>query len=254
MVRDASKKVQEELDKDETLANTNSDSLDNYKDFGAGAMTTLFKSTGMVADWKVKLNKLFRMALGQRVFMNPDMINKRIEDAPPGREDIESTMIKVGILLDCSSSMGGSAFKKVITQMDAMIRADKGMKKVQFYIMPFSEWSVEESIKLMKRCKGTQLKQTLLTFGPKGSTYITNAVEALMRKIKNPDTVIVMSDCEIWDDDAFARNSYCKKLVTKFRKRLIWVMPSKSGLGYMAKFDKFAKKEDRYLVFKGDGD
>lgn len=106
MVREASKRMQEEIDKDETLADTNKTSLDNYKDFGAGTMTTLFKGNSMVADWKAKLEKLFRKALGQRITMNPNMINKRIEDAPPGREDIETQMIKVAVLIDCSGSMG----------------------------------------------------------------------------------------------------------------------------------------------------
>jgi len=99
-------RMQEEIDKDETLADTNKTSLDNYKDFGAGTMTTLFKGNSMVADWKAKLEKLFRKALGQRITMNPNMINKRIEDAPPGREDIETQMIKVAVLIDCSGSMG----------------------------------------------------------------------------------------------------------------------------------------------------
>ena len=222
MVREASKRMQEEIDKDETLADTNKTSLDNYKDFGAGTMTTLFKGNSMVADWKAKLEKLFRKALGQRITMNPNMINKRIEDAPPGREDIETQMIKVAVLIDCSGSMGSGAFKKVIMQMDAMIKADKQMRNVLFYIIPFEMWNAEKCIKLMVKCKGTRLKSELMKFEAMGGTDIVPGFQALMRKVKNPDSIIVLSDCGVNASRTVSDPTY-QKCVKKYRDRIIWV-------------------------------
>lgn len=253
MVREASKRMREELDKDETLANTNKSSLDNYKDFGAGTMTTLFKGNSMVADWKAKLEKLFRKALGQRITMNPNMINKRIEDAPPGREDIETQMIKVAVLIDCSGSMGSGAFKKVIMQMDAMIKADKQMRNVLFYIIPFEYWDASECIKRMVKCKGTRLKSELMKFEAMGGTDIVPGFQALMRKVKNPDSIIVLSDCGVSASRTVSDPTY-QKCVKKYRDRIIWVLTSKRDISDMNAIDPYAKKQDRYVVFKGSGD
>lgn len=253
MVREASKRMQEEIDKDETLADTNKTSLDNYKDFGAGTMTTLFKGNSMVADWKAKLEKLFRKALGQRITMNPNMINKRIEDAPPGREDIETQMIKVAVLIDCSGSMGSGAFKKVIMQMDAMIKADKQMRNVLFYIIPFEMWNAEKCIKLMVKCKGTRLKSELMKFEAMGGTDIVPGFQALMRKVKNPDSIIVLSDCGVNASRTVSDPAY-QKCVKKYRDRIIWVLTSKRDISDMNAIDPYAKKQDRYVVFKGNGD
>lgn len=253
MVREASKRMQEEIDKDETLADTNKSSLDNYKDFGAGTMTTLFKGNSMVADWKAKLEKLFRKALGQRITMNPNMINKRIEDAPPGREDIETQMIKVAVLIDCSGSMGSGAFKKVIMQMDAMIKADKQMRNVLFYIIPFEYWDASECIKRMVKCKGTRLKSELMKFEAMGGTDIVPGFQALMRKVKNPDSIIVLSDCGVSASRTVSDPTY-QKCVKKYRDRIIWVLTSKRDISDMNAIDPYAKKQDRYVVFKGNGD
>ena len=245
--------MQEEIDKDETLADTNKTSLDNYKDFGAGTMTTLFKGNSMVADWKAKLEKLFRKALGQRITMNPNMINKRIEDAPPGREDIETQMIKVAVLIDCSGSMGSGAFKKVIMQMDAMIKADKQMRNVLFYIIPFEMWNAEKCIKLMVKCKGSRLKSELMKFEAMGGTDIVPGFQALMRKVKNPDSIIVLSDCGVNASRTVSDPTY-QKCVKKYRDRIIWVLTSKRDISDMNAIDPYAKKQDRYVVFKGNGD
>nr|DAN56286.1 MAG TPA: hypothetical protein [Caudoviricetes sp.] len=253
IVREAAKRMQEELDKDETLANTNQQSLDNYKDFGAGTMTTLFKGNSMVADWKAKLEKLFRKALGQRITMNPNMINKRIEDAPPGREDIETQMIKVAVLIDCSGSMGSGAFKKVIMQMDAMIKADKQMRNVLFYIIPFEAWSAAECVKRMVKCKGTKLKAELMKFKAEGGTNIVPGVHAMMKKVKNPDSIIVLSDCGVTASTTISDSTY-QKWLKKYRDRIIWVLTSKRDISYMSAIDPYAKKQDRYVVFKGNGD
>lgn len=253
MVREASKRMQEEIDKDETLADTNKTSLDNYKDFGAGTMTTLFKGNSMVADWKAKLEKLFRKALGQRITMNPNMINKRIEDAPPGREDIETQMIKVAVLIDCSGSMGSGAFKKVIMQMDAMIKADKQMRNVLFYIIPFEMWNAEKCIKLMVKCKGSRLKSELMKFEAMGGTDIVPGFQALMRKVKNPDSIIVLSDCGVTASRTVSDPTY-QKCLKKYRDRIIWVLTSKRDISDMNAIDPYAKKQDRYVVFKGNGD
>lgn len=254
MVREASKRMQEEIDKDETLADTNKTSLDNYKDFGAGTMTTLFKGNSMVADWKAKLEKLFRKALGQRITMNPNMINKRIEDAPPGREDIETQMIKVAVLIDCSGSMGSGAFKKVIMQMDAMIKADdKQMRNVLFYIIPFEMWNAEKCIKLMVKCKGSRLKSELMKFEAMGGTDIVPGFQALMRKVKNPDSIIVLSDCGVNTSRTVSDPTY-QKCLKKYRDRIIWVLTSKRDISDMNAIDPYAKKQDRYVVFKGNGD
>ena len=253
IVREAAKRMQEELDKDETLANTNQQSLDNYKDFGAGTMTTLFKGNSMVADWKAKLEKLFRKALGQRITMNPNMINKRIEDAPPGREDIETQMIKVAVLIDCSGSMGSGAFKKVIMQMDAMIKADKQMRNVLFYIIPFEAWSAAECVKRMVKCKGTKLKAELMKFRAEGGTNIVPGVHAMMKKVKNPDSIIILSDCVVNASSTVSDPTY-QKCLKKYRDRIIWVLTSKRDISYMNAIDSYAKKQDRYVVFKGNGD
>lgn len=254
MVREASKRMQEEIDKDETLADTNKSSLDNYKDFGAGTMTTLFKGNSMVADWKAKLEKLFRKALGQRITMNPNMINKRIEDAPPGREDIETQMIKVAVIIDCSGSMGSGAFKKVIMQMDAMIKADKQMRNVLFYIIPFETWNANDCIKKMVKCKGTRLKSELMQFKAEGGTNIVPAIQALMRKVKNPDSIIVLSDCGVNSVSATVSDPTYQKCLKKYRDRIIWVLTSKRDISDMNAIDPYAKKQDRYVVFKGSGD
>ena len=185
--------------------------------------------------------------------MNPNMINKRIEDAPPGREDIETQMIKVAVLIDCSGSMGSGAFKKVIMQMDAMIKADKQMRNVLFYIIPFEAWSAAECVKRMVKCKGTKLKAELMKFKAEGGTDIVPGVHAMMKKVKNPDSIIILSDCGVNTVHTASDSTY-QKWLKKYRDRIIWVLTSKRDISYMSAIDPYAKKQDRYVVFKGNGD
>lgn len=137
--------------------------------------------------------------------------------------------------------------------MDAMIKADKQMRNVLFYIIPFEMWNAEKCIKLMVKCKGTRLKSELMKFEAMGGTDIVPGFQALMRKVKNPDSIIVLSDCGVNASRTVSDPAY-QKCVKKYRDRIIWVLTSKRDISDMNAIDPYAKKQDRYVVFKGNGD
>ena len=252
-LRDAVSDSQKDIESNEKLGETNSDSMDTYSSVGAGSLTSLFKSSSMSRDWRAKLDMLLKYALGETIIMNPNLINKKIEDAPPGREDIQSEMKKVLILLDCSGSMGGSAFDKVTKHIEIMLKDNK-MKKVTFHIIGWGSEKLDDVLKTYEKCKGNNLRKVMKTYQPIWGTTMLPMVKAAMAKVKQPDAILIMTDAEIFDFDAMERESIARKFFTKFRRRIIWVLTKKSDIRGMARIDKTAKKMDRYVVFKKDSE
>nr|DAQ48028.1 MAG TPA: hypothetical protein [Bacteriophage sp.] len=252
-LRDAVSDSQKDIEGNEKLGETNSDAMDTLSSVGAGSLTSLFKSSSMSRDWRAKLDMLLKFALGETVVMNPNLINKKIEDAPPGREDIKSEMKKVLILLDCSGSMGGSAFDKVTKHIEIMLKDNK-MKKVTFHIIGWGSEKLDDVLKTYTKCKGNNLRKVMRTYQPIWGTTMLPMVKAAMMKVKQPDAILIMTDAEIFDFNDMERESIARKFFTKFRRRIIWVLTKKRDVRGMSQIDKTAKKMDRYVVFKKDSE
>jgi hypothetical protein len=92
-----------------------------------------------------------------------------------------------------------------------------------------------------------------MKFKAEGGTDIVPGVHAMMKKVKNPDSIIILSDCGVSASRTVSDPTY-QKWLKKYRDRIIWVLTSKRDISYMSAIDSYAKKQDRYVVFKGNGD
>lgn len=232
---------------------TDGDENDLLGKLGAGELTSLVQ-TKMKAGWRRMLDKLLDTALGLDIVHNPNLINKKIEDAPPGREDDESKLSNIVVLIDCSGSMGAMKFKQVISHMDTMLSAKK-LGDVRFHIMGWADGTKETVLKTYRKVKGRQFKKTAMEHysWTGGGTEIEGAIEATMSKVKNPDAIMIFTDGEIWDDRIREKNKTVDRFFTKYRKRIIWVLTADAKLdGFIKKVDPYSVKRKQYIKFKKD--
>ena len=242
--------------KPDSIFNTD-DSFDENSllgEMGTSSLTSLFKPE-VKKDWKVLLERLLDKALGFSIQLNPNLINKRIEDAPPGRESETREIKKVLVIIDCSGSMGSDAFIKVINQIDAMMSAKRDLGKAMFQIVGFGDPYMEYVLAREARCKGKKFKSTIMSgFKAGGSTNILPAIQRCVTKYRNFDAILIFTDGEIHDADRCARSQESVRFFKKNRDRVIWVLTDSRCLKKeISTIDPYSVKRKQYVVFRGNG-
>lgn len=231
------------------------DEEDILKDLGAGNLTSLF-NPGNLKDWRSRLDKLFDKATGFDIITNPNLINKKIEDAPPGREDEDPQLKNIVVLIDLSGSMGADKFKQVISHVDTMIRARK-LTSVWFHIIGFGDDNIRELERWYTKVKGSKFKQMMMTKYKNDAgwgTRITPGFELAAIKVHKPDAIIVMTDAEIFDGaSTLEKNSKAKTFVKKYKNKIIWALTQGASLNKILEIDPTLKAKKRYIKFKKDG-
>ena len=229
------------------------DENDLLGSLGAGEMTSLIQ-VNLKSAWRVRLNKLFDNALGIVTVHNPNLINKKIKDAPPGREDDDTKVIDIVALMDCSGSMGSHKFKEVISQISTMLSA-KNLGSVNFHIMGWGSENVSDVTKTYRKVKGRVFEKTIMNefnMTP-WATYIGPAFEAVIKKIrKKPDAILIFTDCDLHDVGVRERNKAVDAFMTKNKKRIIWVLTSDANMEDLEKIDPYSSKAKQYVKFKKD--
>lgn len=219
---------------------------------GAGSLTSLFNSN-IKSDWKSKLDSLFDKASGYDVVMNPNMINKRIEGAPPGREDIASKFNSFVIAVDVSGSMGSGKFKQVISHIDTMLKA-RNLSSVRFYLVAWGPYPESDVIDSIKVTKGRQVRTTLLSdrtyTRASGGTAIYPLFNALATKVRNPDAIFILTDGDL--HTSFHRSEVGESYIKRHHNKIIWCLTHGSTLNRgVSEVDSRVKKERRYIIFHG---
>lgn len=223
-------------------------------DVGVSSLTSLWKPT-VKRDWKVLLDRLLDKALGISITHDPNLINKRIEDAPPGRESETREIKKILVLLDCSGSMGSDAFIKVINQIDAMMSAKRDLKRAEFRIVGFGDNNMEYVEAREAKCKGRNFKTTIMGgFKAGGSTHILPAIQRCVKHYKNFDVILIFTDGDIYDADKCSKNPESLRFFKRNKGRVIWVLTDKACLNREVKtIDPYSVKNKQYVIFKGKG-
>lgn len=228
------------------------DENDVLSKLGAGELTSLVQNK-MKSGWKKILEKLLDNALGIDIIHNPNLINKKIEDAPPGREDDTSKLANIVVLVDCSPSMGSHKFKQVVAHIDTMVSA-KRLGDVRFHIMGWNSMSKNEVLATYKKVKGRQFSKTVLANYNKtgGGTYIEHAIEAAMEKVKKPDAIMIFTDGEIYDSHNLReKNKVVDRFFRVFKKRIIWVLTADANVNDRLKaIDPYSIAHKQYIKFK----
>ena len=228
---------------------------DILKDLGAGNLTTLF-NPGNLQDWRSRLDKIFDKALGFDIVTNPNLTNKKIEDAPPGREDEIPQIKNIAILLDMSASMGAREFKQVIMHIDTMIKARK-LTKVWFHIIGFGSSNINDIGNYYSRVKGSRLKQEMMTKFKNDAGWMTDFLPGVVfaaHKVHKPDAVIIMTDAEFNGSlDKFKKDSKASMFMKKNKNKIIWALTKNARLQYVKDYDPTAIAKKRYIKFKKGG-
>ena len=236
-----------DVDSSGIVSDTENDLLDAM---GAGKLSAMVHPK-MKSDWRSTLDKIFDIALGLEVFINPNLMNKKIEDAPPGSEDDMNRIERIAVLMDCSSSMGASQFKQAIEHVDTMLKARR-LGHVKFHIYGFGETNMKAVLDTGKIVKGSAFMKTMkANFQEKGwGTYLTAAMCVLSQKVKHPDAIMIFTDAEIFDGDTFQRTKEAVAYVKKFKKRIIWVLTANARPERIKEFDSYAYQNKLYVKFK----
>ena len=248
-VTDAIKKAQAENPKSIFDNDDGFSENDLLGDVGTGSITTLYKPV-VKKKWQKLFSSLLEKALGFTIQFNPNLINKRIEDAPPGRESERKEIKNIMILLDCSGSMGSQAFIKVINHLDAMMKS-YDLSSAQFVISGFGGHEMKSVISKTRKCRGKKLKATIMSgYEAGGSTYLAPALQYAVTKHKDMDAYLIFTDGGISDTDTCSRDPICTKFFKRNKDRIIWVLTTKNYMDYVRRIDDYSIRKKQYVVFQ----
>ena len=214
---------------------------------GGSSLTKNISFKG-VKDWKKKLERLLDSALGFDIQTDPNKINKKVADAPPGVEEMYPEIKNIAVLLDCSGSMGVGEFVKVVNHLNNLCAARK-MNKTYFHLICWGTDDKKEVSKWYWKVKGSKAFFKCIKSNGAEKSWNTNlnpAIELITTKGKKFDAIIIMTDGVIFDtpsDDT-------KRFFKKYKERVIWALTDMGGIRYVKGFDPTCMSKERVVVFK----
>jgi hypothetical protein len=233
-------------------SNDDIDENDILGSMGAGSLTSTFVPK-MASDWKAKLEKLLDQALGYDIITNPNLFNKKLEDAPPGREDEVPDIKSIAVLLDCSGSMGAREFAQVIKHLDTMFMVRK-MDKTTFHIIDWGDNRVQSVSSTYIRVKGRMFKREIMKHTDHGwGTALIPGLMVASQKVHKPDAILILTDAEIYDGDRMGRTAEGKiaqEFIKKYKKKIIWVLTADGAVSRVGAFDPTAQAQKRIIKFR----
>ena len=204
------------------------------------------KDNTAVKMWEKTLHSILKRALGTSVSFNPNLINKRIPDAPPGRESSQKSMRQVYILLDCSASMGADKFKKAILSINDFIKQSrKDLSKVEFVVIPWGDSYLNVKDYLV-RLNINNFKRILSIDSMGWSTFIVPALSYIKRRANRADLIMILTDAEIFDYAEASTGAY-KSFFTNNKQRIVWIVTPDYSKQYLLSMDKTALKDNRVI-------
>lgn len=225
------------------------DDLENeiLSSIGGSSLTKNISFKG-VKDWKKKLERLLDNALGFDIQTDPNKINKKVADAPPGVEEMYPEIKNIAVLLDCSGSMGVGEFVKVVNHLNNLCTARK-MNKTYFHLICWGTSNKKEVSNCYWKVKGSKaFFKCIKSNGAerRWNTDLNPAVELITTKGKKFDAIIILTDGQIFD----APSDDAKRFFKKYKERVIWALTDMNGIGYVKGFDPTCMSKERVVVFK----
>ena len=204
------------------------------------------KDNTAVKMWEKTLHSILKRALGTSVSFNPNLINKRVPDAPPGRESSQKSMRQVYILLDCSASMGADKFKKAILSINDFIKQSrKDLSKVEFIVIPWGD-SYLNVKDYLTRLNINNFKRILSIDSMGWSTFIVPALNYIKRRANRADLIMILTDAQIFDYTEASTGAY-KSFFTNNKQRIVWIVTPDYSKQYLLAMDKTALKDNRVI-------
>lgn len=204
------------------------------------------KDNTAVKMWEKTLHSILKRALGTSVSFNPNLINKRVPDAPPGRESSQKSMRQVYILLDCSASMGADKFKKAILSINDFIKQSrKDLSKVEFVVIPWGDSYLNVKDYLV-RLNINNFKRILSIDSMGWSTFIVPALNYIKRRANRADLIMILTDAQIFDYTEASTGAY-KSFFTNNKQRIVWIVTPDYSKQYLLAMDKTALKDNRVI-------
>ena len=136
-------------------------------------------------DWRSKLMKYLR--LGFKVRVKLTKLNRKNEELL-GKQFYGKS--KVVVLLDTSGSILEEELKQFVSEVRAMVPISKNVVVIPFDATTHGEFVVKNDLDVAK------LK---LKLEGGGGTVIRPALELVMKKYRNSDSVIILTDGDIYD-------------------------------------------------------
>jgi hypothetical protein len=223
---------------------------------GMASLTSLYRADE-VQDWRRKLEKMLDDALDIEILIDPNVPNKKIEDAPPGVEFEYPRIKNIAILLDCSLSMGFIKFSDVCRHLQNLFAA-RNMTSTHFHVVPWGVTKrysgdnnpmkeIEARYETVVGHKGLLAKLSTLK-GDWNSTDITYPFMFLAEKLHVLDVIIVMTDGEYGESNGDI--DVVHKYIKRYQKKILWVFTADHLIAPTMSIDPSCKKFERTVVFK----
>ena len=211
---------------------------------GMGSLIRI-RDTQAAKSWEISLKRALKKALGTTISYNPNLINKRIPDAPPGKETSKRAMKEIIVLLDCSASMGASKFKKALLSINEFLTSSrKELKKVDITVYSWGSSNIKDVQSSKMKLNINNFKRILTLDSYMPTTVISPVLEVIKRKARTADLIIILTDAEIFDYDNLA--SY-KSLLTNNRNKILWIVTQDYNKEVLLEIDKTAYKDSRII-------
>lgn len=230
--------------------NNEDEDLENeiLSSIGGSSLTKNISFKG-VKDWKKKLERLLDSALGFDIQTDPNKINKKVADAPPGVEEMYPEIKNIAVLLDCSGSMGVGEFVKVVNHLNNLCAARK-MNKTYFHLVCWGTSNRKEVSNNYWKVKGPKAFFSCIKSNgaERGwGTELCPAIDVVATKSKKFDVIIIMTDGEIHD---YTISDDTKRFFKKYKERVIWALTGSGGISKVKKFDPTCVSKERVVIFK----
>jgi hypothetical protein len=154
------------------------------------------------SQWKVLFRQLISLASGYKLNRDNARPSRKVEGLWGANTKVPAIK-DVVLLLDCSGSMSSPQFKAIFAELKELGRLPE-LKDTWVHLIP---WGSSAEYRRYKGLNPVTVKQ-MYQFGKVdlGGTFIATGYEMMMKKVRNPDLVIVLTDSEYSDYRSWKRD------------------------------------------------
>lgn len=204
-----------------TMNDENSrDVMDKVNSAFSSALNGLVPKTENIKNWKVKLRKIVRNAMGIAEAFDQNAPSARLE-GEFGRDVDVKKVKRILMCMDVSPSMSVQLFKQVLNEIETFTKSI-GITHAEIKAI---YWGSEAKVKKFRQLKG--LTQQLAAGANEQNSTVFDSLFSELSKEKKFDLCVICTDGEIWTNESGIEQKI-KAFFNRHKSRTIWVL-TKNG-------------------------
>nr|DAY17851.1 MAG TPA: Putative metallopeptidase domain protein [Caudoviricetes sp.] len=210
----------ENSDKQVTNDETSRDVMDKVNSAFSSALNGLVPKTENIKNWKVKLRKIVRNAMGIAEAFDQNAPSARLE-GEFGRDVDVKKVKRILMCMDVSPSMSVQLFKQVLNEIETFTKSI-GITHAEIKAI---YWGSKAKVKKFRQLKG--LTQQLAAGADEQRSTVFDSLFSELSKEKKFDLCVICTDGEIWTNESGIEQKI-KAFFNRHKSRTIWVL-TKNG-------------------------